>query len=163
MDGFSHTIDPLRLTPTFLYVCQIATSTLLREAPFQVQDGGDGRSGPPLYRPKVLELVLVESQNGFQLLEKQLDVPIIMPPKLTLLMLAFLGLLGIRVSRIPNGSRKFACVDGWPPAKCGCSQLSHSLQFRAICIDCPASGADLDFACFDPSDSAPAVQRGDWH
>ena len=50
---------------------------------FQEQNRRDRDLRPSFYRWKLLKAVLSEAQRALQLLEEQLSVPVIIPPKIT--------------------------------------------------------------------------------
>jgi hypothetical protein len=84
-DGLAQSMGSLMTPPFFLLVGQTTTNQLLGAVPLQVQKRGQCQLRPADDALEVPEPVLMKAERRFQFLEKQFSVPIIIPPKITLL------------------------------------------------------------------------------
>ncbi len=84
-NALAQPVGALMSPPIALRVARPTTSQLFGAVPFQVHKRRQRQFRPAFHAGELLELVLMKTERGLQFLEEQLSVPIIIPPKITLL------------------------------------------------------------------------------
>jgi hypothetical protein len=71
----------LMLPPCALFFGQRSLSQFAGAEPFQVEEGSQAQLHPAFHLLELANLIVMEAQLGLELLEKELDVPAIIPSK----------------------------------------------------------------------------------